>query len=193
MEANLGRCWAWSSKPACGLNGRGWVRPPLASASFFLLYHQYTKIGRSCVQYTCNEGMPIGKSFRYAQSRKAALPAMQVSGVRAPANQVHLPLPGHRDPQRRIRAPKPENLQLRESRGCLASTILPGRVASTRDVTKPLIVVRASAARSPGPPPSITGRAECRGATQRPVPCSVVATCRRLSCPPCVRSRRHPA
>ena len=33
LEASLGRCWAWSSKPACGTLCRRWVRLPLASAN----------------------------------------------------------------------------------------------------------------------------------------------------------------
>ena len=36
LEASLGRCWAWSSKPACGTLRRGWVRLPLASAMCFV-------------------------------------------------------------------------------------------------------------------------------------------------------------
>ena len=33
LEASLGRCWAWSSKPACGALAPRWVRLPLASAT----------------------------------------------------------------------------------------------------------------------------------------------------------------
>jgi hypothetical protein len=48
LEASLGRCWVWSSKPACGTLCRRWVRLPLASAIFASLgvVRAITSVGR---------------------------------------------------------------------------------------------------------------------------------------------------
>ena len=45
VEASLGRCWVWSSKPVCGTSCRRWVRLPLASANLQIPY--FRVIGNS--------------------------------------------------------------------------------------------------------------------------------------------------
>jgi hypothetical protein len=84
LEASLGRCWAWSSKPVCAaLLCRGWVRLPLASASYFsnainVLHKQASRcysrlVGQSCVY---NETMPLQSLS--PPSEAAAKPAHSV-------------------------------------------------------------------------------------------------------------------
>ena len=49
VEANLGRCWARASNPLCGTLCRGWVRLPLASATFLPVISKGTALRRGAL------------------------------------------------------------------------------------------------------------------------------------------------